>query len=73
MDVQSPKVLSAHLCLVQGYLPRLINVPHFEGILRGIHSGNDATTHAGCIPRGPQNKVEGAKVLNSMETRSRDW
>lgn len=47
-----------------GYLPRLINVRHFDGIL--IHSGNTAEHSAGCILVG-ENKFPG-KVTNSMET-----
>lgn len=44
-------------------LPRLLNVPSFDGIL--IHRGNTASDSAGCIIVG-ENKVVG-KVINSTQ------
>lgn len=68
MKVQSPKYSQrASYAWCKGYLPRLLNVPHFEGIL--IHSGNDATHSNGCVLVG-ENKVKG-QVINSMATLKR--
>lgn len=68
MKVQSPKYSQrASYAWCKGYLPRLLNVPHFEGIL--IHSGNAETHSHGCLLVG-ENKVKG-KVVNSMETLKR--
>ena len=47
-----------------GKLPRLLNVPHFEGIL--IHCGSTANNSAGCILVG-NNTIKGG-LTNSKET-----
>lgn len=44
-------------------LPRLLNVPHFEGIL--IHEGSSAQNSSGCVILG-ENKIKG-KVINSAK------
>lgn len=44
-------------------LPRLLNVPHFEGIL--IHGGVSADSSSGCVILG-ENKIKG-KVINSAK------
>lgn len=50
-----------------GRLPRLLNVPNYDGIL--IHSGNTIEHTSGCILVGENKEV--GKVLNSMATLKR--
>lgn len=68
LDVVSPKYAQrASYIWCGGYLPRLLNVPHFDGIL--IHAGNSAEDSAGCLLVG-ENKVKG-RLVNSMATLKR--
>lgn len=65
LNVQSPKFKNqATYAFCKGYLPRLLDVKGFDGIL--IHIGNTQYNSAGCILVG-QNKVVG-RVINSTET-----
>lgn len=65
LSVQSPKYSQRkqyNFC--KGYLPRLIDVVGFDGVL--IHIGNNASDSSGCILVG-ENKVKG-QVINSTIT-----
>ena len=65
MHTQSPyfkqKAFYSNLC--KGYLPRLMDVPLFDGIL--IHCGNTAQDSAGCIIVGDNKQV--GKVIDSQK------
>ena len=68
LGVKSPKMSQRPAYdFCHGYVPRLINVPAFDGIL--IHIGNTERDSAGCIIVG-ENRVKG-KVINSTETFKR--
>lgn len=65
MNVKSPSFSKKtyYNTFCKGYLPRLLNVPGFDGIL--MHRGVDQNSSAGCIILG-YNTIVG-KVTNSRE------
>lgn len=76
LDIQSPKYSNFNKYpkykRYDGYLPRLLDVPHFEGVL--LHIGNSSRNSSGCILLGENKQV--GKVLNSTATFYRvmdDW
>lgn len=66
LDVVSPKFSKYQFYkeVCNGKLPRLLNVPNFEGVL--IHCGSTANNSAGCILVG-NNTIKGG-LTNSKET-----
>lgn len=65
LDVKSPKFSTYGFYdeVCDGYLPRLLNVPGFDGIL--IHVGSNASHSSGCILVG-NNTVKGG-LTNSKD------
>lgn len=66
LDVVSPKFSKYQFYkeVCNGKLPRLLNVPNFEGVL--IHCGSNANNSTGCILVG-NNTIKGG-LTNSKET-----
>lgn len=66
MDVKSPKysAIPYYKTLTGGYMPRLLDVPGFEGVL--IHPGNGPEDSSGCI-------LVGANTAKGKITSSRYW
>lgn len=65
LAVQSPKFSKrATYQFCNGYLPRLVNVPGYDGVL--IHIGNTARDTEGCLLVGRNTQV--GKVLESRKT-----
>lgn len=69
LNVVSPKYSKKKIYqeICNGRVPRLLNVPGYEGVL--IHIGNTAEDSSGCILVGENKQV--GKVLNSTETFKR--
>ena len=66
MNITSPKYSASswYWSLCQGKVPRLLNVPGFEGIL--IHTGNNPLQTSGCLLVGKNTKV--GQLTESKET-----
>lgn len=70
MGTRSPKFSQKPAYnFTEGRLPRLLNVPGYDGIL--IHAGVNQNSSAGCLIVG-ENKIVG-QVVNSMATFKRLW
>lgn len=68
MKVQSPRFAKKEqYAFCKGYLPRLLNVPGYEGVL--LHIGNEKDHSSGCVLVGKNS--EKGKVLESTVTFKR--
>ena len=66
MNVTSPKYAASswYWSLCRGKVPRLLNVPGFDGIL--IHTGNNPLQTSGCLLVGKNSKV--GQLTESKDT-----